>query len=93
MRINNADHINSYSSISKDNETKKLSVSETCKYSTDRVEVASKPSIDQIEVKIKDNILKTQNQKTSVEKLEAIKDRISRNEYSVNTDDIIKSIL
>ncbi|MDD4699520.1 MAG: hypothetical protein PHV07_04575 [Oscillospiraceae bacterium] len=93
MRINNADHINSYSSISKDNETKKLSGSETCKYSTDRVEVASKPSIDQIEVKIKDNILKTQNQKTSAEKLEAIKDRISRNEYSVNTDDIIKSIL
>ena len=93
MRINNVDHITSYSSISKDNELKKQPASETGKYSTDRVEVASKPSVSQMEGKIKDNILKSQNQRTSSEKLDAIRDRISRNEYSVSTDDIIKSIL
>ena len=87
------DHITSYSSISKDNLIKKQSVSRTGKYSTDRVDVASKPSIDQIEGKIKDNVLKSQNQQTSLEKLESIKDKISRNEYSVSTDDIVKSIL
>lgn len=93
MRINNMDHINSYNSMSKDNVAKKQPASESGKYTTDRVEVTSKPSIDQIEGKIKENVLKVQNQQTSLDKLQAIKDRISRNEYSVSTDDIVKSIL
>jgi len=92
MRIDNVNHIASYNSIPTDKETKKPIEGKSA-YSKDRIDVANKPSIDQMKNKIKNNILKLEKQQTSSEKLEAIKERISNGTYRVSTDDIIKSIL
>jgi anti-sigma28 factor (negative regulator of flagellin synthesis) len=52
-----------------------------------------KPSIEDIGEEIKNRILKSRGTKTDPEKLEALKEKISRNEYFISTDDLVNSIL
>lgn len=62
-------------------------------FNTDRVEFTGGPSIGFMQSVVRGNIINLQKQGISAERLESIRQRISRNSYYVNTDDIVKAML
>ncbi len=96
MKIDNYGGISSLSNISSDKTARrpvKDDAAASSKSATDRVEIGVKTSAEEAGAQIKEDILRVENQKTSSERLEAIKNRIKQNEYHVNTEEIVKSII
>jgi Anti-sigma-28 factor, FlgM. len=93
MKIDNINNISNYSAVSSDKTAKRPTVKEGKAPSSDRVEIGARPSAEDAGLKIRDNILKTEKQSISSERLEAIKNRVSLGEYRVDTKDIVKSIM
>lgn len=96
VKIDNYGGISSLNNISSDKTLRKPAKDETpvsSKGTTDRVEIGVRTSAEEASAQIKENILRAESQKTSNEKLEAIKNRIKQNKYHVDTEEIIKSII
>lgn len=92
MKINHVGSVSSYNSVTPE-KTVKISDNESKPCSADRVEISIKPTVNDVETKIKENILRADKQKITQDKLEALKQKISQNNYYVDTADIVKSIL
>jgi anti-sigma28 factor (negative regulator of flagellin synthesis) len=96
MKIDNYGGISSYNKISSDKAVRKTANEETAaskKSTTDRVEIGVRTSADQASAQIKENILRSEKQRISNERLESIKSKIKQNEYRIDTDEIVKSIM
>jgi anti-sigma28 factor (negative regulator of flagellin synthesis) len=96
MKIDNFGGISNYNNISSDRAVKKPAKEETAlsqKNTTDRVEIGVRTSTEDARTQIKENIIRSEKQKISSERLEAIRNKIRQNEYRVDTDEIVKSII
>lgn len=96
MKIDNYGSISSYNNISSEKAVKRTAKDETVavtKGTTDRVEIGVRPTPNEASAQIKESILRTEKKKTSSEKLEALKNKIKNNEYHVDTDEIVKSMI
>lgn len=60
---------------------------------SDRVEIGTKRSVEDINQKISENIQKLEKQRVTPERLEEIKKKISQNSYYVSTEEIVKKML
>ncbi len=90
MRINKINHISP--SVTTKKFQRKTGV-QGPKRNTDRIEIDNGSSVSRMELAIKENIIKFQTKKLSVEKLDFIKQRIEQGSYRVDTGDIIKAML
>lgn len=90
MRINKTNHISPLSTPNNNRPKNKSGV--TKPRNTDRIDIDS-GSISRMEIAIKENLIKFQTRKISVERLDSIKQRIENGSYRVNTSDIIKAML
>jgi len=93
MKIDNLGNISNYSNISSERAVKKNVNEEKTANSTDRVEIGLRTTTEEASAQIKDNIIKAEKQKISSERLDAIKNKIRNNEYHVDTEEIVKSII
>ena len=93
MKIDNMGNISNYNNISSDKTAKKPVKEEKTAGSTDRVEIGVRTSVEEASAQIKDNIIKSEKQKISSERLDAIKNKIKNNEYHIDTEEIVKSII
>ncbi len=92
MKIDNVNNITNFNSIASDKAVKKSTAEEKTPCTTDRVEIGIGMTKEEENLGIKDMILRSEKQGISPERLEALKKKISQNEYHVNTEDIVKSI-
>jgi anti-sigma28 factor (negative regulator of flagellin synthesis) len=93
MKIDNINNITSYNSIPSDKTVKKNNAEEKAAYSSDRVEIGTRTTVVKEYLNVKDRIIQAEKQGASQERLDALKKKISQNEYQVDTEDIAKSIL
>ncbi len=92
MKIDNINNIPNYNSIPSDKAVKKTVAEEKASYNTDRVEIGIRMTAEDENLSIKDSILRSEKQGISPERLEALKQKISQNQYYVSTEEIVKSI-
>jgi anti-sigma28 factor (negative regulator of flagellin synthesis) len=92
MRIDNVGPVSSFSAVSNEKPAKSVESGQKAATS-DRLDFSGKTSVDEIDAKIKENIIKLEKNRPGEEKLLEIKLKISQKQYYADTDSIVNSIL